>query len=199
MTTSPSDGPWRQRPILWSFTDQTLIGHMMTVLVGIGVFAATYALWLEMVAGDLSLLISSQPDAVTARLTGLRVATIACYIWFSVAFMFGKGGPLRNFWLYPLLSIFAGRDLLPLVIFGQRADNPIGDVGFTFASPDLVSTTIWFFLPGFLVGLVLAFGFIAVLTYVVDGEDEWIDRHLPEEYAYFQEMDRQKYGTDDSE
>lgn len=192
LPSSPDDLPWHRNPAFWSFTDQTVIGHAVTVVVGIGVLSAVYALWLQIVAGDLSLLVSSRPGAVSARIAGLRAATIACYVWFSAAFMLAKGGPARNYWLYPLVSLMTGLYLLPVVLFGRVPANPLGTDSFTFADAELIVAVISFFAPGFLLGVGLAFGFIAVLTYVVEAEDEWIDRHLPPEYRIFERAAHEK-------
>lgn len=186
LPSSPDDLPWHRNPAFWSFTDQTVIGHAATVVGGIVVFSAVYALWLQMAAGDLSLLVSSRPGAASARIAGLRAATIACYVWFSATFMLAKGGPARNYWLYPLVSLMTGLYLLPVVLFGRVPADPLGTDSFTFADAEIIVAAISVFAPGFLLGLGLAFGFIAVLTYLLETEDEWIDQHLPPEYRIFE-------------
>lgn len=185
MDPSLDDDPFDGHVAWWSFTDQTIIGHTATVLGGIGAFAAVYLLWLEMIAGDLSLLVASHPNAVTVRVNGMRAATVACYIWFSVAFMFGKGGPFRNFWLYPLLAIITGNNLLPGILFGDYLVDTFGPSGVPILNPDFTVNVMSFFLPGLLVGVVLTLGYIAVLTFVFGSQEEWVNRHMPEEYREY--------------
>ncbi|QLG61077.1 hypothetical protein [Halorarum salinum] len=186
MSQSPDELPWHRGPAFWSFTDQTVIGHAATVVIGIGVFSAVYTLWLQLVAVDLTLLVSSHPGAASVRLAGLRAATIACYVWFSIAFMLGKGGPLRNYWLYPLVSLLTGVYLLPFALFQRVPADPLGADSVTFADAGLIVAVISVFGPGFLLGLGFTFGFIVVLTYVLETEDEWVDQHLPSEYRLFE-------------
>jgi hypothetical protein len=186
MDPSPDDLPWHRNPLFWSFTDQTLLGHVATVVVGIGVFCANYALWSQWIVGDLSVVVASGSDASSARLVGLRIATIVSYVWFSIAFMIGKGGPLRNYWLYPLVSLLTGMYLLPLALFGRVPSDPLGTGAVTFLDVEFVFAVVGVFVPGFGVGLVFGFGFLGVVTYVLDREDEWAAKHLPPEYRRFE-------------
>lgn len=123
--------------------------------------------------------------AFTARQDALRIATLACYAWFSIAFMVGKGGPLLNFWLYPVIGVFVALVAVPLALSGQLPTGMLGP-GWTFADPRLVWAVVSFFVPGLLFGVGVTGAFLIVLTCVFEADDEWAARHMPPEWHELQ-------------
>lgn len=169
--------------LLWTFADQSRVAHAVVFLGGLLVWMGVYLLWLRYVAGDTSVLVKGGPAAIVSRQAGIRAATVACYLWFSGAFMVGRGGPFLNLTLYPAGQIVGGVYLTPLLVFGRLPDR-------IFTTAQLfglkfMRDVILFFFPGFLVGLFVTGGFLTILVYVSDADEAWAERHLPPEYHQY--------------
>lgn len=165
----------------WTFTGQTRIGHVLVVLSGWGLWAAVYVLHLTRVGGSIELLVVGGPEALAARQAAITAATTACWLWFSLATMAGKGGPGLNISLYPLGALLFGPYLTALAIAGRSppavftsADSP---VSWTFLVDGL-----GLFMPGFLLSLVVLGVFLGVKTYVTGTIDAWEAKHMPAEW-----------------
>lgn len=168
-------------PVYWTFHKQTRVGHVLTCLVGVSVFFVVYVYWMSNSAGDLSLLIAENQRGIAARRKGIQIGMIACYLWFSVAFMLGKGAPFLNLTIYPLVILVVGPPIVSFAIFGQAPLNSIAE-GYMMHHPSLIKATIITLGPGVFVGFSLTGGFLLILTYVLGANDRWADKHMPPAY-----------------
>lgn len=164
----------------WTFTDQTWVGHAVVVVIGAIVWCGTYWFWLDAVAGGAHLLFAEGAAATAARQDAMRAAGTACWLWFSLAFISGKGGPFLNTVIYPTILLVLGPYLTGFATFGRFAR---GD----FSAERAVSVTfyadvVWIVLHGVAVVVLVIGGFLLVSTFVTGAVNEWADRHLPEEW-----------------
>ncbi|MFB6236422.1 MAG: hypothetical protein ABEH81_08470 [Halopenitus sp.] len=168
------------QPLWWTFRNQTVVGHALTVLAGWGVWMAVYWLHLSVVGGGVEQAAAGGPKALAARRAGIRVASAACWLWFSLAFTVGKGGPLLNVSLYPAGALVLGPYLSTLAFVGRLPPEM-----FTAASPTsgtFVVVGLGLFLPGFVLSLGVVGTFLGVITYVTGTQESWADRHMPDAY-----------------
>lgn len=91
---------------------------------------AVYWLHLSVVGGGVEQAAASGPEALAARRAGIRVASATCWLWFSLAFTVGKGGPILNVSLYPAGALVLGPYLSALAYVGRLPPEM-----FTAASP----------------------------------------------------------------
>lgn len=178
MTPDPLDADDQDGTLWWRFDDQTWIGHALAAFGGFAVWVGTYAFWLAVMQGGLDLLTAEGTAEIAARHEAMTVATVACYVWFSVAFMLGKGGPFLNLTIYPVVSLAFGPVVTSLVVTGWVAGS--FSTGSTFASPTFVADVVTVLVPGLVVGGSLVAGFLVVIFYVTGTGPEWEDRHMPE-------------------
>ena len=178
MTNSPETDPL-DNVAWWTFENQTIIGHALVALIGIGVWFGVYAYWLEAVAGSFQFATIGTPEAIEARLDARRAASTACWLWFSLAVLVGKGGPFLNTVIYPLVLLMTGPWITAFVAFGSWPQG--GPTTATRWSPAFIADGFSLFLPGFLLMMVVVGGF-ALLLYLTGRSEAWTDKHMPEEY-----------------
>ena len=178
MTNSPETDPL-DNVTWWTFKNQTLVGHALVLLIGIAVWFGVYAYWLETVVGSFQFATLGTSEAIEGRRAAWRAATTACFLWFSLAVIVGKGGPFLNVAIYPATLCSIGPWIVALVAFGSW---PRGV--FTTAprwSGTYLADAISIFLPGFLVTLVLVGGF-GLFLHFTGRSEAWTNKHMPEEY-----------------
>ena len=169
----PDDMMW------WTFENQTLVGHALIVLVGVAVWFGVYVYWLDVVVGNFQFATIGGSEAIDARREAWQVATTACFLWFSLAVVAGKGGPYLNTFVYPILLLGLGPWITALLAFGSW---PRGV--FTTArrwSIEYLVHAFSIFVPGYFITVVIIGLFILVL-YVTGKGEEWADKHMPEQY-----------------
>lgn len=180
MPSHPPEIDVDDEDVFWvRFADQTRVEHLLVVLGGFAAWFGTYAAWLDLAWGTIQYAGGETASAVAARQEANRVATVACYVWFSLAFMVGRGGPFLNTTLYPMTALVLGPWATGAAIGGRVT------VSITEGSPTsgtLVVDALGMFLPGALVGLALVGGFLLVIYFVTGTGPEWGRRHLPEEW-----------------
>lgn len=164
--------------VLWRFNDQTRLGHAVAALGGFALWIGTFAIWLEVLHGNVHVVVADRPAGIAARQEAMMVATVACYVWFSVAFMLGKGGPFVNLFVYPIVWSAIGPTVTALTVAGWVSGS--FSTGSTFASPVFILDVVRVFLPGLLVGSALVVGFLVGIFYVTGTGSEWEQRHMPE-------------------
>lgn len=167
-------------PLWWTFKHQTRLGHVLVVLAGLGVWIGMYVVWLEVVGGSFELAAATGAEARAARRGGMRAASVACWLWFSGAFVVGKGGPFLDIGVYPAGALVLGPYLTALAAFGRLPHEM-----FTAASPvslRFIDLGIGLFVPGFLLSLVVVFGFLGIVTYVTGTHYDWAAKHAREEW-----------------
>lgn len=161
----------------WTFERQSRAGHALTVAAGLAVWMAGYWLYLSVGGGGLEQAAAGGPDARAARRVGARVATAACWLWFALAFVAGKGGPGLNLSLYPTGVLVAGPYLSALAFVGRLPPEV-----FTAAPPTsvrFVAVVFGVFAPGFALALVVVGGFVLASAFVFDTFEAWSERHMP--------------------
>ena len=162
MTHSPETDPL-DNVTWWTFKNQTILGHALVVLVGVAVWFGVYTYWLEAVAGNLQFATLGTPEAIDGRRAARGAASTACWLWFSIAFLIGKGGPFLNTFVYPATLLIVGPWITSLTAFGSW---PRGS--FTTA-PRWTGTYLVdafsIFLPGFFVTVVVVGGFALLLHF----------------------------------
>lgn len=163
------------RAFLTPFTTQSVVTHLVAVLVGAGVFTGVYLFML----GDPSLAAASSPDALAARQTAIAVAGIATGVYFGLAWTRAIGGPGLNF-LYPVGMIV----VLPHVVAlwqGQLPSNVWTDAEFIF-STQFTFDGLKVGLPGMLafVVVMLAWAFLGLGS--KEAVQEWLATHTSEAY-----------------
>lgn len=176
----PDEKPEPDAVLWWTFRHQTWLGHALVVLGGFAVWMSAYALHLSVVGGDVALAAAGGPDALAARQAGIRAASVACWLWFSLAFTVGKGGPLLDVTLYPTGALLFGPYLTALVVVGRLPSEMYTAAGPTSAL--FVADGVGIFLPGVLLSLAVLGAFLGVKTYVLGTHEAWADKHLPEPY-----------------
>lgn len=169
----------------WTFRSQTAVGHALVVLAGLAVWAVAYAAYLSTVGGSVELAAAGGPEARAARRAGARSASAACWLWFSLAFTVGKGGPMLNVSLYPAGALVVGPYLTALAAVGRLPPEM-----FTAAAPTsarFVAVGLGLFVPGFVLSLALLGAFLGLKVYVTGTHEAWADEHMPEEWHELQE------------
>lgn len=167
----------------WTFRRQSRVGHLIVVLSGLGVWMATYAMQLSMVGG-IGFSAAGGPEAIAARQASIPIATTVCWLWFSLAFMLGKGAPLLNVTLYPLGALLFGPYLTAWAVAGRIPPDMFMTVMPT--SGRFVVLTFMFFAPGFLLSLLVLGVFLGVKTFVTGNIDAWEGKHMPDEWHELQ-------------
>lgn len=81
----------------------------------------------------------------------MRAASAACWLWFSLAFIVGKGGPFLNTVFYPLGALLFGPYMTALTANGRLPAEM-----YTAGEPTslrFVVVGLGIFLPGFFLSL----------------------------------------------
>lgn len=178
MTPAPGGKPNAGGALWWTFRRQSLAGHVLTVLAGVGIWMAAYWMHLTLFGGGVEQVAAAEADARAARRAGARFASVACWLWFAVAFVLGKGGPGLNLSLYPTGALVVGPYASALAFAGRLPPET-----FTTASPvsaRFVAVTFGLFLPGFVLALVVVGGFFLSSVFVLGTFEAWSERHMPE-------------------
>ena len=178
MPHSPETDP-ADDALWWTFENQTIVGHALVALIGIAVWFGVYAYWLEAIAGNFQFATLGTPEAIQGRRTAWRAATTACYLWFSLAVLVGKGGPFLNTIVYPSIPFLLGPWITALVAFGSLPWGMFSTAPRWTGS--FIADAISIFLPGFLVTLVLVGGF-GLFLHFTGRSEAWTNKHMPEEY-----------------
>lgn len=118
----------------------------------------------------------------------MRVAAIACWLWFGLAFVVGKGGPFLNTVLYPAVILVVGPWITSLAVFGTIPGSFLSGTAYVSAYS---ASGLSIFLPGLLLGNAVAGGYLIVL-YLLGRSSAWADEHVPEEYHEI-EIDEDRY------
>lgn len=167
--------------IWWRFKRQTALSHLLVVAGGFLVWGLVYLYWLDAVVQVLEFGIAESPEAVVARQQAIRSASTACWVWFSVAFMFGKGGPFLNTTIYPVIAVVFGPIATSLAVWGEVPEN-LYSLTDSAVHPAYIIDGISFFLPGIIVSGVLVGGFLLASTYITGTIEEWAEKHMPDAY-----------------
>lgn len=164
-------------PTLHGFADQSPIEHGFTVVGGVLVCAGVYFVSLDLLMGGIDVAISEAHEATALRRRSAAIAGVACFAYFSIAFIFTRGGPLLSFFFYPSLSIVFGLPLMTWLLFGQSPQNLHTDGSFLF-SPTFVRDGIWMGTPG----IVTAFLIVGLWMLWIDNDalEEWAETNLTE-------------------
>lgn len=162
----------------WTFRHQSRLGHAFTVLAGLGVWMAAYWLHLSIVGGGVEQAATAGADARAVRRAGGQAASVACWLWFSLATVLGKGGPGLNISLYPTGALVVGPYASALAFVGRLPPET-----FTTASPvsaRFVAVTFGVFAPGFVLSVVVVGGLFLTSVFVLGTFEAWSERHMPE-------------------
>lgn len=162
--------------LLWTFDDQTAIGHAMVVLVGAAVWFGVYLFSLD-AAGGLSLATEGTSEAIRARRDAVQIASISCWVWFSGAFVAGKGGPALNVLVYPIILLVTGSIVVALALFGGWPDGAL--TAAPIPSATFLVDVIYMFMPGYVISLVLV-GSFSLYLFWTDKTDAWVAKHVPQ-------------------
>ncbi|MCU4802209.1 hypothetical protein OB920_17675 [Halobacteria archaeon HArc-gm2] len=174
-SNAPDDAIW------WRFKNQSRVTHLLVALGGFAVWFGVYAYWLDGVAGDLHFAAAESPAAIVARQEAIRVASVACWVWFSLAFMVGKGGPFLNTIIYPVLALVFGPLVTSLAVSGSVPDTLYSSTK-SAIHPIFVVDAISLLVLGMFVCLVLVGGFLVVIHFVTGTGEAWAEKHMPEAY-----------------
>lgn len=175
-----------QRPLgLAPFRNQTRAGHVAVVVIAAVACAVAY------LGGAVALFglgaLDHGVDRTARRVAGV-VASIACWSVFAAAFTRGKGGPVLNAVVYPILTVGIVPLLLRWAIFGPNWAGLRERFGFILFRPGLLVDAAALILPG-----LLAFASILSVWGALKGDEEvrrWQRTHLdPEFYEEFVEVD----------
>lgn len=89
-------------PTFHGFADQSSFEHGLTVVGGVLVCAGAYFVSLGLLMGGVEVAVSEAYEATALRRQSATIAGIACFAYFSIAFIFARGGPLLSFFLLSL-------------------------------------------------------------------------------------------------
>ena len=164
-------------PTFHGFVNQSPFKHGLTVVGGVLICAGVYFASLDLLMGGVEVAVSEAYEATALRRQSATIAGIACFAYFSVAFIFARGGPLLSFFVYPSVSVIYGIPFVTWLFFGATPRN-IHTHGSFLISPTFVRDGIWMGTPG-IVTAILIVGLWMLLT---DNDDlwEWADVNLTE-------------------
>lgn len=106
-------------PTFHGFADQSPIEHLLTTVGGVLVCAGVYFVSLDLLMGGIEVAISEAHEATALRRRSAAIAGVASFAYFSIAFIFARGGPLLSFFSYPSVSIIYGIPFATWVVFGK--------------------------------------------------------------------------------
>lgn len=162
--------------VWWTFEEQTVVGHALTVIVGVAVWVGVYCYWLE-TAGNLEFAAIGSDQAIDVRHAAWQAASTACWLWFAVGILVGKGGPFRNGFVYPATLAVVGPWIVSLALF-QSTPRGMHTTAF-YMSPQYVADAVSLVVPGMLLTLLV----VAVFAWVlgkVGRREAWERRHMPQ-------------------
>jgi hypothetical protein len=164
-------------PTFHRFANQSPIEHAFTVVGGGLVCVGVYFASLDLLMGGIELAVSEAYEATALRRQATTIAGIACFAYFSTAFIYARGGPLLSFIFYPAVFLTLGIPLLTSIVFGTRPENLITHGSF-FLSPSFVRDTVAMATPGILT----AFLIVGLWMLWTDNETlrEWAETNLTE-------------------
>lgn len=164
-------------PTFHGFADQSSFEHGLTVIGGMIVCAGVYFASLDFLMGGIEMAISEVPEATVLRRRSATIAGVICFLYFSIAFIFARGGPLLSFIFYPVVSLIYGIPFAIFVLFGKTPDN-LHTHGSFLISPTFVRDTVWMATPGILT----AFLIIGLWMLWIDNDDlkQWAETNLTE-------------------
>lgn len=183
--STPEERPAPTGALWWTFRSQTVVGHALAVLGGFAVWCGAYVVHLSVVGGDVALAAAGGPEALVARQAGIQVATFACWLWFTLAFIVGKGGPALNITLYPIGAMLFGPPTTALTVVGRLPSET-----FTAAEPtslQLVVVALGISMPGLLLSLAVLGLYFAVLAPLFGAREAWQETHMPDAWHEFVE------------
>ena len=163
-----------ESPAFDGFAGRTRGQQMLTAFGGIIACLLGYAGATALVYGDLSIL----ADEGVARRIALGGASVACWSYYAVTFIRGRGGPVLNALLFPLLTVGIVPTLSRGVLFGPDVTGLLGGL-FSLSLEPLVLVA-FAVVPG--VGW-----FVMILTVWsvrIDNDQrrDWERRHLTEPF-----------------
>lgn len=190
MPAQPPDVEAPEGFFWWRFRGQTRLGHALVALGGFAVWAATYAYWLD-AAGGLWLVVAETAEAAVLRREAMQLASVACWLWFGLAVVIGRGGPFLNTAVYPLVALVLGPFGVSYAVAGQ---SPGSFTGGPSVSGTLLLDSIAIFLPGALLGTVLVGGFLLVSYFVTGTGPAWEEKHMPEAWHEYKAEVERRHG-----
>lgn len=164
-------------PTLHGFADQSLVEHGLTVVGGVLVCAGVYFVSLDLLMGGIEVAVSEVHEATALRRQSATIAGIACFAYFSIAFIFARGGPLLSFVFYPAILLSFGLPIITGLLFEARPKNLLTHGSF-FLSPLFVRDTVTMVVPG----IVTAFLIVGLWMLLTDNDElrKWADTNLTE-------------------
>lgn len=168
------------RPELSGFARQTRIEHALTFLGGVAVFAIAYLGTLELLLGGIEVAVSNDPEATALRRRAMAIGSVACWTYFTVAFVAARGGPLLNLVIYPGILVSAGPTILHYAVFNSNPRRTFTNSLYVY-SPTFTRDALTIIVPGAAAcALILA---IWAFLWLEPGEGwEWAERNLTEEF-----------------
>ena len=162
---------------LHGFADQSPIEHGLTVVGGMLVCAGVYFMSLDLLMGGVEVAVSEAYEATALRRRSAAIAGVACFTYFSVAFIFARGGPLLSFAFYPLFIVIYSIPYSTFVLF-EEVPGSLHTYGSFFLSPTFIRDTVVMVLPG----IFTAFLIVGLWMLLTDTDDlqEWADTNLTE-------------------
>jgi hypothetical protein len=167
----------RLPPTFHGFANQSSLEHAFTFIGGMLVCASVYFASLDLLMGGIEVAISEAHEATALRRRAATIAGVACFAYFSVAFILARGGPLLSFSFYPIVSLVYSIPLSTRLLFGTTPNN-LHTHGSFLLSPAFIRDGIWMGTPG----VVTAFLIVGVWMLLIDNDDlrEWADTNLTE-------------------
>ncbi len=164
-------------PTFHGFADQSRIEHALTVIGGVIVCTGVYFASLDFLMGGVELAVSETYEATLLRRRSLTIAGVACFAYFSFAFIFARGGPLLSFLFYPAVLLSFGMPFVTWLSFGKVPNN-LHTHGSFLLSPTFIRDGLWMGTPG----IVTAFLIIGCWMLLTDNDvlEEWAETHLTE-------------------
>lgn len=164
-------------PTFHGFADQSPIEHAVTVVGGILVCTGVYFASLDLLLGGVDLAVAETYEATALRRRSATIAGIACFAYFSIAFIFARGGPLLSFAFYPIFTVTFGLPIATSMVFGSRPQNLFTHGSFVY-SPTFTRDAITMATPGILT----AFLIVGLWMLWTDNDDlkEWAETNLTE-------------------
>ncbi|MFC7008950.1 hypothetical protein [Halalkalicoccus salilacus] len=164
-------------PTLHGFADQSLVEHGLTVVGGVLVCAGVYFVSLDLLMGGIEVAVSEAHEATALRRQSATIAGIVCFTYFSIAFIFARGGPLLSFAFYPVFIVVYSVPYSTRLLLGSAPDD-LYTHGSFFLSPLFVRDTVTMVVPG----IVTAFLIVGLWMLLTDNDElrKWADTNLTE-------------------
>jgi hypothetical protein len=166
-------------PTFHGFADQSPVEHAFTVVGGVIVCAGVYFASLDLLMGGIELAVSEAHEATAPRRRAVTIAGIACFAYFSVAFIFARGGPLLSFAFYPLFTFSFAPSFMTWLFFGSSPRN-LHTHGSFLLSPVFVRDGVAMATPD----IATAFLIVGLWMLWTDNDVlwEWAETNLTEEF-----------------